>query len=189
MPTLTIIAGPNGSGKSSIGVKLNLRSADPSVDPDRIASEMNPERPRAVAVAAGRRAIDAVQEHLARRESFAIETTLASKRTLAMIQEAKRVGFQIDLIYICLDSPERSLNRVEERVAQGGHSVPPNDVIRRYWRSIENAREAIRLADRAEIFDNSSPTARRVLEARNGVVTWRTSDEPWWCRRIRERLS
>jgi predicted ABC-type ATPase len=189
LPTLTIIAGPNGSGKSTLGVKLALRGRDDIVDPDRIAKGMNPDDPGAAAVAAGRFAVEAVQEHLAKRESFAIETTLASKRTLGLIQQAKRAGFETELVYICLDSPERNLARVGERVMHGGHSVPPGDIVRRYWRSIENAREAIGLADRAQVFDNSSFSARRVLEVSRGVVTWCAPDEPWWCRRIREGLT
>ena len=67
--------------------------------------------------------------------SFAIKKTLASRRTLETMRSAKVNGFRIDLVYICLDAPERSVLRVNERVLQGGRDVSDEDV-RRYLRSL-----------------------------------------------------
>lgn len=41
-------------------------------------------------------------------------------------------------------------------MARGGHDVPPQDVIRRFSRSLENLPKAVNLADRVTILDNSS---------------------------------
>ena len=69
--------------------------------------------------------------------------------------EARQRGYQIELVYIRLSSPELALQRVAARVARGGHDVPAQDVIRRYARSLENLPRAMQLADKVTILDNS----------------------------------
>ncbi len=105
-----------------------------------------------------------------------------------MIRAAQRAHFAVYLLYIGLDSPERCIGRVRERVSHGGHDVPSAVVYRRYWRSLENAALALRLADRATVFDNSSSAATKVLEVSRGAVTWSSPDEPGWCQPVRMAL-
>jgi len=45
--------------------------------------------------------------------------------------KAKTCGYTLQLVYIGLDTPERGILRVQERVLQGGHDVPDEDVRRR----------------------------------------------------------
>ena len=92
-------------------------------------------------------------------------------------------------MYVCLNSPERSIQRVRERVAQGGHDVPDDDVRRRYGRSLRNLTAAVRLADQAVIYDNSEAEPRKVFEARHGVITWRGLSEPIWVMRACEQMA
>lgn len=115
---------------------------------------------------------------------FAIETTLAGAGVLALMKQAKEQGFEINLIYVAVDDPERSVQRVRERVAQGGHSVPPEDVRRRYARSMANVSEAIRIADVSALFDNSELRHEKVVEAQSGVVLWTAPSLPDWARRV-----
>ena len=114
--------------------------------------EIAPGDPARVALAAGRLTIERRAACLVNRIDFAIETTLAGSGVLTLMKQAKGRGFEINLIYIAVDDPERSVQRVRERVAQGGHSVPPEDVRRRYVRSMANVPEAIRIADVSALF-------------------------------------
>ena len=100
------------------------------------------------------------------------------------MKQAKEQGFEINLIYVAVDDPERSVQRVRERVAQGGHSVPPEDVRRRYARSMANVSEAIRIADVSALFDNSELRHEKVVEAQSGVVLWTAPSLPDWARRV-----
>jgi predicted ABC-type ATPase len=122
------------------------------------------------------------------RLSFAIETTLASKKTLYTMREAKRYGFTVNLIYICLDTPEHSMLRVRTRVSRGGHDVEDQDIHRRYQRSLANLPEAIQIADRTIIYDNSEEERRRMLELEGGSIIWRALDEPHWIAEFRAAL-
>jgi predicted ABC-type ATPase len=108
--------------------------------------------------------------------SFAVETTLASRRTLETMRHAKVNGFRIDLVYICLDTPERSVVRMNERVLQGGH---------RYLRSLADLPEALRITDRAVLYDNSGDEYRRMLEVRRGVVVWIAAKPAPWVTALR----
>jgi predicted ABC-type ATPase len=98
-------------------------------------------------------------------------------------------GFRIDLVYICLDTPERSVLRVNERALQGGHDVSDEDVRRRYLRSLANLAEAVRIADRAVLYDNSGDEYRRMLEVRLGVVVWIAAKPVPWVTALRNELA
>lgn len=87
--------------------------------------------------------------------SFARESTLTAHFDFTLMAEARQRGYQIELVYIRLSSPELALQRVAARVARGGHDVPAQDVIRRYARSLENLPRAMQLADKVTILDNS----------------------------------
>ena len=87
-----------------------------------------------------------------------------------MIRAALERSFLPDSSIICLDNPERSIQRVRERVAQGGHDVPDSDVRRRYSRSLSNARAVLRIVHQGLVFDNPGAEPRRVFEMRKGQL-------------------
>ena len=182
MPTLTVIAGPNGAGKSTIARLTDFEGRERLLDPDAIARGMNPLNPSAAAIPAGREALKRTAEYLALAVSFAVETTLAGHGKLDLFREAKSRGYEIRLIFVGLDSPERCVSRVRNRAADGGHFVPDADVRRRFARSVANASQALRLADLAKFYDNSAEGHRLVLVAKHGVVVWQAEPLPEWVR-------
>jgi predicted ABC-type ATPase len=184
LPAFTVIAGPNGSGKSTLTRFLNFSGKENLFDPDAIAREIAPAEPSGAALSAGRAALERRNECLAKRIDFSIETTLAGSGVLTLMKQAKAQGFDIRLIYVAVDGPERNIQRVRERVAAGGHFVPPEDVRRRYERSLANAHAAILIADFSIAFDNSEDHHRKIFEARDGLVTWSAPDLPAWALRV-----
>ncbi|WP_260094692.1 zeta toxin family protein [Phaeobacter inhibens] len=72
------------------------------------------------------------------------------------MEQAQAAGYQVELHYISVDSPAQSIDRISQRVSEGGHHVPAADVERRFERSRENLPEAIARADRSTVYDNSS---------------------------------
>ncbi len=188
MPVLTVIAGPNGSGKSTLMRALDFEGRQNLLNPDDVAVELSPENPEKAAFAAGRRVLERTREYLQMGVSFAIETTLSSKQNIATLRNARESGFQVRLIYVALDDPERNIFRVKERVASGGHNVSDVDVRRRYQRSLANAVEALRIAHEAIVYDNSGLQHRKVLELRNSAVTWQAAEKPEWVSELYEAL-
>ena len=180
MPTLTIIAGPNGCGKSTLTRSVDFVGRERLLDPDAIARDLNPLSPSAAAIAAGRAVLKRTADYLNQGLSFAVETTLSSRSRADLIRQAKSLGYEVNLFFVALDSPERCLTRIRERVARGGHSVPEADVRRRYARSVAIAIEALRSVDRAMFYDNSEDRARLILVAKAGIVVWQAEPLPKW---------
>jgi predicted ABC-type ATPase len=69
---------------------------------------------------------------------------------------ARTHGYQISVVFVTLDTPALSLARIQERVANGGHHVPDEDVIRRFSRSRQQFWNTFRLlADDWQLFSNT----------------------------------
>ncbi len=77
-PVLTIVAGPNGVGKSTLSRALAF--------PGRY---INPDLLGAGAAAGARDVLELVETELARRASFALETTLSGRLQLRLAERAK----------------------------------------------------------------------------------------------------
>jgi predicted ABC-type ATPase len=163
-PRLTIIAGANGSGKTTLtGWNPDIFCAIPVLDPDAIAKALQPTSPAGFPIAAARRVLQSAKEHISRRVSFAVETTLSGKSYLQMMVDARIRGFEIVLVYIGTENVESNLARIRNRVLVGGHDVPEGDVRRRYKRSFKNLPTAIQRADHTILFDNSSEEGYRLV--------------------------
>jgi predicted ABC-type ATPase len=187
VPVLTVFAGPNGSGKSSLIRQVEFEGRENLLEPDAIARRIHPELPERAGISAGREVLRRSAEYLRATESFAIETTLAGNWTNDAIRAALERSFFTRLFYICLDNPERSIQRVRERVAQGGHDVPDSDVRRRYSRSLANARGVLRIVHQGLVFDNSGAEPRPVFEMRKGGLFNWADEIPAWAATLLER--
>jgi predicted ABC-type ATPase len=119
--------------------------------------------PSTFPIAAAQRVLKSAKEHISRRESFAVETTLAGKHYLQMMLDARQRGFEIVLVYIGTENVEINLARIRNRVLAGGHDVPEDDVRRRYKRSFKNLPIAIQRADHTILFDNSTEEGYRLV--------------------------
>ena len=180
MPLLTIIAGPNGSGKSTLTQSVDFDGRDRLLDPDAVARVLNPLNPSAAAIAAGREVLKRIDGYLASGVSFAVETTLSGAGPINLISTAKTRGYEIHLVFVGVDTPERCISRVRSRAARGWHFIPDADVRRRYERAMANCSRAFRLAGVATFYDNSGNGHRLILIAKDGIVVWRTLPLPAW---------
>lgn len=115
-PNLIIIAGANGSGKSTLTRGIFQNSNLPIIDPDAIAREINPLSLESVAMAAGRQAVNRINNYLNNNQSFGAETTLSGNNYLKIMEKAKKKGFEVSLIYIGVDNVNININRVQLRV-------------------------------------------------------------------------
>jgi predicted ABC-type ATPase len=140
LPNLYIIAGCNGAGKTTASLTIlpDILQCREFVNADYIAAGLSPFNVEAVALEAGRIMLHRIDELLELGADFAIETTLATRSYVSLIQRAQKLGYKVSLIYIWLNSPELALLRVAERVRKGGHNIPAHVVLRRYHRGIKN---------------------------------------------------
>ncbi|MDQ5845672.1 MAG: zeta toxin family protein [Acidobacteriota bacterium] len=158
-PQVVIIAGPNGAGKSTLAPFLLRDALDlrEYVNADPIALGLSGFDPASVAFKAGRVMMNRLHYLAEQRKSFAFETTLATRFYAGWIEKLRRQGYNFQLIFLLLQTPELAVRRVRERVQSGGHDVPEAVVIRRYARGLDNFRLIYQpLADVWSVYDNSS---------------------------------
>ena len=92
-------------------------------------------------------------------ESFAFETTLSGKTHAQMISKWWRMGYKMKLIFLYLPNVVTAIERVKNRVKQGGHNVPGKTIRRRYERGWYNFQHLYKqLVDAWVLFDNSGET-------------------------------
>jgi len=159
MPNLYVIAGCNGAGKTtaSYTVLPELLQCKQFVNADEIARGLSPFDPEVVAIEAGRIMLARIKELVVQQQDFAFETTLATRSYVPFIRNAQARGYIVTLVYFWLKSPELAINRVRERVENGGHNIPEDVVYRRYIKGIENFTKLyMSLCDAWLLFDNSN---------------------------------
>ena len=138
--SLYIISGCNGAGKTtaSYTVLPEVLDCQEFVNADEIARGLSPFNPESVAIEAGRLMLQRIQELLKEEKTFSIETTLSTKSYKNLVQEAHAKGYKVKLIFFWLDTPETAINRVAQRVSEGGHNIPVATIVRRYYAGIIN---------------------------------------------------
>ena len=158
LPKLYIIAGCNGAGKTTASFTIlpEILGCKEFINADEIAKGLSPFQPESVAVQAGRIMLARMDELLQKGETFAFETTLATKSYKQKIEWAQANGYEVTLLFFWLDSPNIAKERVAQRVAEGGHNIPLETIERRYYNGIANLFTIyIDMVDICYIFDNS----------------------------------
>lgn len=122
---------------------------------------------------------------LEKEDTFTFETVLSDERKIQFLKEAVEAGFKLYLYFICTKDPEINKTRLANRVAKGGHNVPPDKVENRYYSSLNVLPLLIPLTYRCFLFDNSEEGRENeinlVAEIENGMkLTIKSADVPWW---------
>ncbi len=166
-PTIYLIAGCNGAGKTtfakeflpSIGVIRFLNA-------DEIARGLSPLKPEAVAFKAGKLLLSELRELIDRRETFALESTLSGKTYVKIFEEAKQRDYKIVLHFVWIPDVREAIRRVRQRVIEGGHDVPVEDIRRRFARSSQHLLDDYApSANKWFLWDNSTPPAKLLAES------------------------
>lgn len=162
---LYIISGPNGAGKTtaSYTVLPKILQCKEFVNADEIARGLSPFNPESVAIEAGRLMLKRISELLQRNESFSIETTLSTRSYFRLVEKAHLQGYDVTLLYFWLKSPQQAIERVAERVAKGGHDIPNNIIVRRYWEGLDNLFKIFMPIVDTWILVNNSETPRSIV--------------------------
>jgi predicted ABC-type ATPase len=167
-----MIAGPNGAGKTTMTLEL-LKSYSmlyEFINADEIARGLAPKHPESMALTASKLMIKRVKELLDADKSFAFETTASGTNYVKHLKSAKAKGYEISLTFLWLSKPEEAVRRVVQRVKQGGHNVPEDSIVRRYYTGIKNlVLYYLPLADEVLVIDNSleKEASKRVIARKN----------------------
>jgi len=137
---IIIIAGPNGAGKTTFARDFLPAEAHTLrfINADLIAAGLAPFNPETAAIKAARLMLREIDACVAKSESFAFETTLSGLGYVGKIELWHRLGYQIKLWFLSLPSADIAVQRVANRVAQGGHNIPEQVIRRRFKAGLSN---------------------------------------------------
>jgi len=135
------VAGPNGSGKSSAYQEADIEAFARSVwiiNPDLLAARIHNQEGLEQTDAnleAVKRIERWLEASIEAHQTVGVETVLSTDKYCRLVLKARAFGFDIRLIYVLLDTPQRNIERVRLRVRKGGHAVPEDKIVERYGRS------------------------------------------------------
>ena len=180
-PIVLVFAGPNGSGKSTVTKGFDI--VGEYINADEIKKEKNCSDLEAAQFATALRE-DAVYN----MRSFTFETVLSSSRNVELLKKAKNFGYQIEIVYVLTVDPQINVSRVAQRVKNGGHDVPKDKIISRYYKSLNNISKIIQIADVVWVVDNSTEKAELIIYSKENRISINETSL-WNIERIKELIS
>ena len=175
-PELIVIAGPNGSGKTTVTRQFLHHEWSEGVvyiNPDQVAKDVFGDWNSSESVLKAAAYCEDWRERCLReRISFVFETVFSTEDKIRFILKAVEAGFFIRIFFIATEHPSINAARVARRVMEGGHSVPIDKIISRYFKSIMNCEAIASKVDRLYLYDNSrdGEVARPLFRLSNGVL-------------------
>ena len=124
-------------------------------------------------------------QYLKRRLSFSFETVFSHPAKIEILKQAQAAGFRTYMYFVATESPKVNLNRIKSRVKLGGHDVPEDKTVARYYRCLEQVKYALPYLNRAYFFDNSTEQSIFFAEYESGKGFQLHSDLlPMWFKRF-----
>ena len=119
---------------------------------------------------------------LFQKRSFSFETVMSSMDKVAFLNQAQSLGYRTYLYYVATKDPQINISRVAARVKKGGHPVPDDKVVSRYFRSLDLLASATVHSNRAYFFDNSEEGQALlfVAETESDELRLHTDAVPAW---------
>lgn len=182
MPTLFIIAGCNGAGKTtaSFTVLPELLNIKEFVNADEIARGLSPFQPEKVSIEAGRIMLNRIDDLVKNEQDFAFETTLATRSFVPLCKLAQQKSYQVCLTFFWLDTVELAIERVKQRVKEGGHDIPEETIRRRYTSGIQNFFTLYKnLVDYWLFIDNSQADQELIAEGKGITDSIVYNNDKW----------
>lgn len=176
-PSLLILAGPNGSGKTTFASLLLQHEWGKNclnLNADALARELGDWNNPTCVQQAQHMVREQLESALCARQNILYETVFSHPSKLELIRKARALGYFIRLFFICTASPRINIDRVAERFAKGGHTVPGDKVCARYTRALLYGAEAMRIVQRGYLYDNSHNVATCELPFR---IIFRTTED------------
>lgn len=137
--------------------------------------------PESMSLTASKLMLKRLKELLEFNKNFAFETTGSGTNYIKHLKEAQANGYEVNLMFLWLPSPDLAVERVAHRVKQGGHHVPEDIIRRRYYAGLKNLiNHYLPLADKALVLDNSIAGLNKVIASKHVVDELKIEEPVIW---------
>ena len=123
------------------------------------------------------------EQYLSRRLNFSFESVFSHSSKVDFLRRAYDAGYRNYLYFIATADPCINVNRVGNRAALGGHSVPEEKIRERYERCMKQIRTALPYLHRAYFFDNTLDAPVLLAEYDVDSFTLYEEQMPSWFKR------
>ena len=147
-PMVLVLAGPNGSGKSTITQYFEKVGEYTNADDIVLSTGMDN-------FEAAKLVDEKRYNSISNKKDFSFETVLSSEYKMDILRIAKEEGYFIKCIFVLTVDPNVNIARVQTRVAQGGHDVEREKIIKRYKKSLGNIKKLLEICDILHVYDNT----------------------------------
>lgn len=188
MKYLTVYAGVNGAGKTTMYRMNKTKSEEGRINSDEILREFGGDwKKDSDQFRAGKIALQRKEEYLQKGISYSQETTLATRYIIKDAIKARELGYITEMHYVSVESADIAIERVKNRVKDGGHGIPDDLVRRRYEKSLNNLKLAIESFNTVYIYDNTE-LFKHCATYLNGELIHSILDLPKWFKDVLNKL-
>lgn len=184
-----MIAGPNGSGKTTTAMSMisNIAMLDEFINADEIARGLAPMHPESMSLTASKLMLKRLKELICSGKNFVFETTGSGTNYIKHLKEAQVKGYEVNLMFLWLPSPDLAVERVARRVKQGGHNVPEDTIRRRYYNGLKNlVHYYLPLVDKALVLDNSIAGLNKIIASKHAFNNLKIEEPITWKKILEE---
>jgi predicted ABC-type ATPase len=174
LPTVYVLAGANGAGKTTFASEFlpDFVKCREFLNADLMAAGLSPFAPETQNLRAGRLLLERVGELAKERADFGFETTLSGRTHINLLSRMKADGYRVMLFFLWLQSAEAAVTRVSNRVREGGHNVPAEDIRRRYVLGVRNLFQLYRpILDSWWLYDATFLPPKPIAWQKEGQLT------------------
>lgn len=194
-PELIIIAGPNGSGKTTVTqtlLKHEWAQDALYINPDDVAQQKFGDwNSNDAVIKAAQFCQELRYQSIEKQINIVFETVMSSQEKIDYIRYAKEKGYFIRLFFVCTDAPEINAARIAKRYMDGGHCVPIEKIVSRYYKALNNLNIIFKEVDRCYFYDNSvnNEMAKILFRTENGRLAKQyASTIPDWAKPVFSHL-
>ena len=189
---ITVIAGVNGAGKSSIAGKTLRKEGGEYFNPDEIARQLMNEDASLTQhdanVEAWNMGFKQLNDAISRNVDYSFETTLGGNSITECLLKAMEQGIQVRVFYCGLTSVSLHIERVKNRVLQGGHDILEELIQKRFTSSMHNMMRLLPICHQVNVYDNSAPLSKgmpdikKLFSIKDAIFEIHETNMPDWAK-------
>ncbi len=168
MPSLYVVAGPNGVGKSTLFNSIIPEGLD-YINADLIVKSLREQSGgNNIQDIANQEVASIFYSKIKKNESFALETNLSDIETYKSFIGIQSLQYEVNVFFLSVEPVEICIERVNQRVKQGGHNVNANIIRERYITGLALLKHYKSFPNRLVLLDNSTGQLELQAEMHHG---------------------